>query len=74
MGIPSEDIERIFESFVQGPQNGQSCSGLGVGLHLCKHIVQMHKGMISANSDGVGCGSRSTVTLPIATVNLGLST
>lgn len=65
IGIAGDYLERIFESFVQVPQpEEQTSGGLGIGLHLCKHIVQLHGGTIVAASDGVGRGSRFTVILP----------
>lgn len=65
VGIPPEYIHRIFGSFVQVPKTGGHTGGLGVGLHLCQHIVQLHEGQITATSDGVGKGSRFIVSLPI---------
>lgn len=65
IGIPRDYIDRIFGSFVQVPKTGGHVGGLGVGLHLCKHIVHLHGGEINALSDGQGSGSRFTVTMPI---------
>jgi signal transduction histidine kinase len=64
-GIPSDYLERIFDSFVQAPQAEGRSGGLGIGLHLCRRIVHMHDGSIFATSDGEGMGSRFTVCLPV---------
>ena len=39
--------------------------GLGLGLSIVKHLVEMHEGSVDAESRGVGLGARFTVTLPI---------
>jgi signal transduction histidine kinase len=60
-GIPPEDRERVFQAYVRGPA---ACpSGLGLGLALCKRIVEGHGGRISlAERPGGGC--RFAFTLP----------
>lgn len=65
VGISAELLPRIFEPFVQGPaRQGQPSSGLGVGLALVKHLVELHGGKVHGASDGPGHGARFTVTLP----------
>ncbi|MGC1506864.1 GAF domain-containing sensor histidine kinase [Ketobacter sp. MCCC 1A13808] len=63
-GISDTYLERIFDSFVQAPNPKETRGGLGIGLHLCKHIIQMHRGTITASSEGTGKGSTFTVVLP----------
>jgi len=41
-------------------------SGLGLGLAIARHIVELHHGEITAASEGIGKGATFTVTLPIA--------
>ena len=66
-GIPDDQLVRIFDLFVQGPQNAsRSLGGLGIGLAVAKRLVQLHGGTITAQSDGVGKGSTFTVSLPLA--------
>ena len=60
-GIPSEQIERIFERFDTGSQPEQS--GLGLGLAIVKEIIELHKGEISVQSEP-GKGSTFTFLLP----------
>ncbi|WP_322103206.1 sensor histidine kinase [Paraburkholderia sp. J41] len=65
-GIASEQLPLIFERFVQiDPSSSGRAGGLGLGLWLVKHIVQLHGGTVSATSRGVGHGSVFTVTLPL---------
>jgi len=62
-GIAEEDITHIFDRFYQSrnavkyPVYGQS--GTGIGLYLCKRIVEMHSGeIIARNNRGAGCSFR----------------
>lgn len=66
-GIPPAMIERIFDPFVQSNETlDRSDGGMGVGLTLVKHLVEMHDGSITAQSDGPGQGSLFVVRLPLA--------
>jgi two-component system, OmpR family, phosphate regulon sensor histidine kinase PhoR len=60
-GIPSEQIERIFERFETGSEPEQS--GLGLGLAIVKEIIELHRGEISVQSE-LGKGSTFTFLLP----------
>lgn len=64
MGIPSEQLSSIFEMFSQVDRSNRPNGGLGIGLHLVKRLVEMHRGEVSAHSDGPGMGSRFTVRVP----------
>ena len=65
IGIDPALLPHIFERFIQadtGPARGHG--GLGLGLTLVKHFVELHGGRVSAASDGDGRGSVFTVSLP----------
>ena len=65
MGITPDLLPQVFDPFVQGPApSGRLQSGLGIGLALVKQLVQLHGGQVSAQSQGVGCGSTFVVSLP----------
>jgi two-component system CheB/CheR fusion protein len=65
-GIPSRDLERIFEPFIQvDPPADRTQGGMGLGLALVKKLVQMHGGVITALSAGPGQGSEFFVRLPL---------
>jgi signal transduction histidine kinase/ActR/RegA family two-component response regulator len=66
-GISSDLLPFVFDRFRQG--DGSSTrrhTGLGLGLAIVRHLVEMHGGTVQAESDGAGLGSRFTIRLPIA--------
>lgn len=65
IGIPEEDVERIFERFYQvnSPQNTTN-QGSGIGLHIVKEYVELHGGNIHAERLPDG-GSRFEFLLPV---------
>jgi len=65
IGIPEDELERIFEKFYRVDNRlTRATSGAGLGLHICKLIVEAHGGHIWAKSD-VGEGSTFSFSLPI---------
>ena len=66
VGIAPRDHERIFERFFRAENPSVKTSpGIGLGLHICKAIIEAHGGRIWVKSK-LGKGSRFTFTLPIA--------
>jgi CheY-like chemotaxis protein len=60
-------LGRIFELFMQvDPTESGQQGGLGVGLALVKHVVELHGGQVTAHSEGLGRGAEFRVTLPLA--------
>ena len=60
-GIEEDELKNIFERFYQVPNNK---GGTGIGLHLCKYLVNLHHGTITVTSRK-GEGSIFTVTIPV---------
>lgn len=63
-GIPREALPHIFERFWQAQGGTRGYGGLGLGLPLVQHIVELHEGRVWAESGGPGHGARFTVELP----------
>jgi len=66
MGIPPDDLSRIFDIFTQGETQSRPLGGLGIGLSLVKQLVEMHGGTVSALSRGLGKGSEFVVRVPLS--------
>jgi CheY-like chemotaxis protein/anti-sigma regulatory factor (Ser/Thr protein kinase) len=65
-GISPEFLPQIFERFSQQETGtGKSFAGLGIGLTIVKHLVDIHHGTIDVQSDGVGKGATFRVRLPL---------
>lgn len=68
-GIAAHDLARIFERFEQGAASATGRrQGMGLGLAICRYVVNAHGGTIRAESAGKGQGSTFIVELPILTV------
>lgn len=68
-GIEPGFLPFVFERFKQADSSTtRRVGGLGLGLALVRHIVELHGGHVAAASDGVGKGAQFTITLPIRTV------
>ncbi len=65
LGIPAEDLSRIFERFYQVDKSRAHAGGAGLGLAIAKGIVETHGGKISVHSV-VGAGTTFRVFLPAA--------
>ncbi|MCK5083158.1 MAG: ATP-binding protein, partial [Candidatus Omnitrophica bacterium] len=66
IGIPEEDIERIFERFYRVDKaRSRQLGSTGLGLAIVKHIIQAHGGEVSVQSQ-LGKGSTFSFTLPKA--------
>jgi signal transduction histidine kinase/ActR/RegA family two-component response regulator len=65
-GIDQALLPHIFDRFRQGSVPMTSRSGLGLGLAIVHHLVLLHGGTVSAESDGEGRGARFVVTLPLS--------
>jgi len=65
LGIPSDERDRIFEKFYRlDPQQTQGVGGSGLGLYICRELVERMDGRLSVESEP-GKGSRFTVELPL---------
>lgn len=64
MGIAAEDRDQIFERFYRaGKDRVGTISGFGIGLYLCREIVELHHGHIAVENNSAG-GTTFKVWLP----------
>jgi len=66
-GIPPELLPQVFERFRQGDSGPRGAAkGLGLGLAIVRHLVELHGGRVGAESEGAGKGTRIRLVLPAA--------
>jgi PAS domain S-box-containing protein len=71
-GIGPEFLPYVFDRFRQAESTpSRSHGGLGLGLAIARHLVELHGGTVRADSRGPGRGATFTVSLPLRAVGLG---
>ena len=74
-GIAADVLPHVFERFQQADSTStRRHTGLGLGLALVRHLVELHGGTVEAASAGEGQGATFTVKLPIAIARAGSRT
>jgi PAS domain S-box-containing protein len=67
IGIAPDVLPHVFDRFRQADSSTtRAYGGLGLGLSIVRHIVELHGGTVAATSEGVGRGASFTVRLPLA--------
>ncbi|HEX8148997.1 MAG TPA: PAS domain S-box protein [Pyrinomonadaceae bacterium] len=68
-GIPADFLPHVFDRFRQADQKTtRQHGGMGLGLAIVRHLVELHGGTVRAESGGEGKGATFTVLLPVAPV------
>jgi PAS domain S-box-containing protein len=68
-GIPADFLPHVFDRFRQADQKTtRQHGGMGLGLAIVRHLVELHGGTVTAESAGEGHGATFTVLLPVAPV------
>jgi hypothetical protein len=71
IGIPPDYLPHVFDRFSQKDSSTtRTFGGLGLGLAICKQLVELHGGSIKAASQGEGKGATFSVHLPLSIVQL----
>jgi len=66
VGISADFLAHVFDRFRQGEGGStRKHGGLGIGLSLARHLVELHGGTIEARSDGIGKGATFVIRLPV---------
>jgi signal transduction histidine kinase len=66
IGMPQEEQERIFEPFGRATNAARhGMPGMGMGLYICRQIVEAHGGRMWVQSAGEGRGTTMSVWLPL---------
>ena len=63
IGIPEDELETVFDKFIQSSKTNEGAGGTGLGLALCRQIVNLHHGEIWAQNNP-DCGVTLYVKLP----------
>ena len=63
VGMDEETVDRIFDRFFHGPASQGGTTSMGLGLYICRQIVEQHGGDITVDSTK-GVGTRIEITLP----------
>lgn len=67
VGIAAELLPKLFDLFVQGERSlDRPEGGLGIGLFVCRRLMEMHGGWVAVTSTGLGRGSTFALHLPLA--------
>lgn len=64
IGIPPEELQTIFQKFIQSSKTKTDAGGTGLGLAICKNIIQQHGGVIYANNNEDGVGACFSFIIP----------
>jgi len=65
-GIDPVHLERIFQRFYRVPDTRMTARGSGLGLYICRKIINAHQGTIRAESE-IGNGTTFFITIPTTT-------
>jgi signal transduction histidine kinase len=70
VGIAPDFVPRVFDLFSQSERSiDRSQGGLGLGLAICRQLIELHGGRVSCASEGAGRGATFTLRLPLVQVS-----
>jgi signal transduction histidine kinase len=69
-GVPEEELDTIFDKFIQSSRTRTGAGGTGLGLAICRAIIEAHEGRIWAENASDG-GAVFSIALPLARAGAG---
>ena len=70
VGVPDDELQSVFDKFVQSSKTSTKSGGTGLGLSICKEIIKAHSGRIWAKNNPGG-GAKFTFEIPTSCENVG---
>ena len=67
MGMSEEQLNHVFDEFYKADESRHDFTSTGLGLSICKKIIEKHQGKIWAESPGIGKGTTIYFTIPKTT-------
>jgi len=64
IGMTHEQIENVFDEFYKADWSRHNFNTSGLGLSICKRIIELHGGTIDISSPGIGKGTTVTLSIP----------
>jgi len=65
IGMTADQLEHVFDEFYKADNSRHDFESSGLGIPICKKIIEMHGGRIWVESEGLGKGSTIYFTLPL---------
>ena len=66
-GVPEDELESVFDKFIQSSRTNTGAGGTGLGLAICREIIQVHGGRIWAENRELG--AKFTFEIPLASAS-----
>jgi signal transduction histidine kinase len=73
IGMSKEQIKHVFDEFYKADESRHDFGSSGLGMSICKRIIEKHNGKIWIESPGIGKGTTVLFTLPLVTNIKGLN-
>ena len=64
IGIPPDELDAVFDKFVQSSKTKSGAGGTGLGLAICREILRAHRGTVTAANNADGPGATFTLVIP----------
>jgi len=69
IGIPEDELDKVFDKFIQSSKTKSAAGGTGLGLSISKEIIEAHQGHIWAENNPDGIGAKFSFIIPTSQAN-----